>query len=408
MRHTTPALQQSAERGAPLNINPTVTLADVLEVEQERLRRWCIYLTGRPDVADDLVQDAVAAAWASHRRPEQAEEYPAWLAGIARNLCRSWRRQQERETQRTIGIGEMEESASDSKPASLVDPFELEVELERGELAQLLDRALALLPADTRQALIAKYIDESPLTEVAARLGISEGAVAARLHRGKLALRRVLATNLRAEAAAYGLACENDQTWQQTTIWCPQCGLQRLLGRLASEDGAFLLRCPRCSERGQMDLVHWADRALFAGLSSYRSALSRLSTMGHTYFQAGLRTGEATCVRCKRRALVRLAHADEVPEGAGEPACIVVQCLFCRTTHFAGLTGLLLCHPYAQRFWHAHPRLATLPWQRVEVYGRPCVAITFHSQRERAQLDILADQGTFEVLQMDEGTTRVI
>src|SRR5258707_6257256 len=89
------------------------------------------------------------------------------------------------------------------------------LELERDELARLLDRALALLPAETRQVLIARCVEESPQAEVAARLGVSEGAVAVRLQRGKLALRRVLAGELRAEAADFGMFAPGPAGWQR-------------------------------------------------------------------------------------------------------------------------------------------------------------------------------------------------
>jgi hypothetical protein len=60
--------------------------------------------------------------------------------------------------------------------------------------------------------------------------GLSEGAVAMRLHRGKLALRRVLATDLAQDAAAYGLIDEAMQEWQETRIWCSSCGQRRYMG----------------------------------------------------------------------------------------------------------------------------------------------------------------------------------
>ncbi|MBI3971765.1 MAG: sigma-70 family RNA polymerase sigma factor [Chloroflexi bacterium] len=66
----------------------------------------------------------------------------------------------------------------------------MELELERAELADLLDRAMALLPPETRLVLVERLIEQIPQAEVALRLGLSEGAVEARLHRGKLALRR--------------------------------------------------------------------------------------------------------------------------------------------------------------------------------------------------------------------------
>jgi RNA polymerase sigma factor (sigma-70 family) len=79
----------------------------------------------------------------------------------------------------------------------LADDFDLEVDLERDDLAWLLDRALALLPPETREILVQKYVEECPQADVAARLGLTEGAVEARLQRGKLALRRVLTTDVR-------------------------------------------------------------------------------------------------------------------------------------------------------------------------------------------------------------------
>jgi Sigma-70, region 4 len=127
----------------------------------------------------------------------------------------------------------------------LADDFDLEMELERDDLARLLDRALALLPAETREILIQKYIEESPQADVARRLGLTEGAVEARLQRGKLALRRVLTTDLRDEAVAYGLIASSDAGWQETRIWCADCGERRLLGRFG-EAGDLHLDCPSC------------------------------------------------------------------------------------------------------------------------------------------------------------------
>ena len=75
-------------------------LEGALRSERARLVRWCAYLTGNLAVAEDLAQETCAAAWRSAGRPERAEEYGAWLAGIARNICRSWRRSQLRESSR--------------------------------------------------------------------------------------------------------------------------------------------------------------------------------------------------------------------------------------------------------------------------------------------------------------------
>ena len=53
-----------------------------------------------------------------------------------------------------------------------------------------------------------------------------------RLQRGKLALRRILAGELREDAAAYGLPVALDERWERTWIWCWKCGQERLQGRM--------------------------------------------------------------------------------------------------------------------------------------------------------------------------------
>ena len=70
-------------------------------------------------------------------------------------MCRRWSRARGRElARRAYGTGD----ADAAQPVDgLADEIDVEVELERHERAQLLDRALALLPPVTRQILIASY-----------------------------------------------------------------------------------------------------------------------------------------------------------------------------------------------------------------------------------------------------------
>src|SRR5258706_353382 len=81
-----------------------------------------------------------------------------------------------------------------------------------------------------------------------ALLGAQTGAVAMRLHRGKLALRRVLAGELGGELAAYRADLARAETWEETRIWCADCGGRRLLGRYLQDEGKLWLRCPACCQ----------------------------------------------------------------------------------------------------------------------------------------------------------------
>ena len=149
----------------------------------------------------------------------------------------------------------------------LADESDIEVELERKELIELLDRAMALLPPETRAVLVKRYVEESPLQEVASELGVNISTVAMRLQRGKLALRRVLTTDLRRETALYTpqtLASSSEQ-WETTPLWCYLCGQHRLLGIRKSEEGKLFLKCPGCnrnSGEAHRDMSErWQNRA---------------------------------------------------------------------------------------------------------------------------------------------------
>ena len=170
--------------------------------ERDRLVRLCAFLSNDPDAAEDLAQETMLEAWRHLHKLRDPEGYRRWLSAIARNVCLRHGRRRGRELPRLVRPDDRTPPAAPDPADALADDFDLEVELERDELADLLDRALALLPAETRAVLVQRYVEESPHAEIAGRLGVSEDAVSMRLSRGKLALRRVLAADLAAAAAA--------------------------------------------------------------------------------------------------------------------------------------------------------------------------------------------------------------
>jgi RNA polymerase sigma factor (sigma-70 family) len=380
-------------RGAIHDETHAYRLESALGVERARLVRWCAYLTGNSTIAEDLAQETCAAAWRSARGPERAEEYGAWLAGIARNICRSWRRSQQREASHAPwrGVGEMDD-ADDIADLTLAATDLTEL-VERKELALLLDHAMGYLPAETRQALVAKYIEEAPLAEVAARMGMSESALAARLHRGKQALRRVFATELRDEAVSFGLVPAGDDGWCETRIWCPVCGARRFMGRLTPETDTFALRCPRCYPRDRIDFARWSGRGLFHGLSSHRAALSRLSRSAHEFYRHSLSDGRAVCVRCGATGVMRRAG----PEEPGSEFHLRIICARCSAGYTATLSGIVFCHPQTQRFWRDHPRMMMLPDRAIEYGGRRAALTSFVSRDGAARLDFISDPLTFAI-----------
>lgn len=143
--------------------------------------RWCLRETGNRELAADLSAEVFAAALTAARRYRASRgTVAAWLLGIARNkLAESRRRRRiEDSARRRLGL----------EPAALGD-----ADLERvEELASLDERILDLLeglPAELREALAARVVEQRPYEEIAAELRCSEALARQRVSRALKTLR---------------------------------------------------------------------------------------------------------------------------------------------------------------------------------------------------------------------------
>jgi RNA polymerase sigma factor (sigma-70 family) len=370
-------------------------LTSALAHERDRIVRFCARYTGSTDAAEDLAQETLIEAWRHAERLRALDGLGFWLTAIARNVCRRWREHQQRPL---VLLTTTVHSALDE----LADDADFEVALERQELADLLDRALGQLPPETRTTLIEKYIYERPQSEIARRLGVSEGAVELRLHRGKLALRRLLTTSLSHEAAEYGIAAQAGTRWNETRIWCPHCGRRRLLARLESGHHSFFLHCPDCST-DRLPLGHWEDPAVISGLKGYKPMLTRLATHDHQYYRQGIRDGVAPCRTCGAPTVVeRLVPAD-LAALVGSTRGLVLRCQSCFTTRYCSPEALVCSLPEFQRFWHSHPRVHRLPLQEVEAEGQAASVTRIESLSGSDSFTVVWAHDSYQVLHLYEG-----
>ena len=148
----------------------------------ELLRRhWdtAVLLAGRvlgsPDLARDAVQEAAVAAMTDLERLRSPDRFGAWFCGIALNVSRRWLRQLQSEVP---GLGMHLASASP-------DPAEA---AEVADTAARVRDAIAALADGQQHAVRLFYLQGLSHREVAAELGISVGAVKARLHQARAAL----------------------------------------------------------------------------------------------------------------------------------------------------------------------------------------------------------------------------
>ena len=390
------------------------TVLEVRELETElsqdrgRLVRLCARLSGDADAAEDLAQETLLEALRHLENLRDPERRSQWLSGIARNVCLRWTRTRAQQRARLLQPQPGAEPSFDLEER-LAGGFDLELELERDELATLLDRAMGLLPAQTRRVLVERYIGDSPHAEIAARLGLSEGAVKMKLQRGKLVLRRLLTTELREEAAGYGLVESGADQWQESRIWCPYCGGHHLLGYFSHDerDGAFILRCPVChpdDETGVYfvrtifaDFPHTAP--LLDGVSGFRCALSRVMAHTYTYYERALAERAAPCMRCGHLTPLRLDLPLQLQRLGLRGVQVICETCGCVPEEL--LRSLILTLPEGRRFWRDHPRIRTLPERELEAQGRDALLVSFESLRDPARLDAVVDRDTYQVMSIN-------
>jgi RNA polymerase sigma-70 factor, ECF subfamily len=175
-----------------------VALLHALVVEyQFRLVRYLIYLLGRRDSVDDLVQETWLRVLERGRSYDGHSRFEPWLFAIARNLTIDHLRQ--RRIFSLDSSGDASDShANDSpeqdhKPLPLAShdpsPFELAA---RTEDAQRLAHTLETLEPIYREALVLRFQEDLSLQEIATIVGVPLTTVSSRIYRGLAALRAQL------------------------------------------------------------------------------------------------------------------------------------------------------------------------------------------------------------------------
>lgn len=152
------------------------------------LRRFALELTREPADADDLVQETLLKAYRHRDHYTPGTNIRAWLFTILRNTFVNELRR--RHAQQGGGLAQAGASWHD-EPSHRAGPEE--TWLSRMIAMELL-QAVDTLPPPYREVLQLRAIRDLSYRQIAEHLGIPEGTVKSRIHRGRRMLRRKLRT----------------------------------------------------------------------------------------------------------------------------------------------------------------------------------------------------------------------
>ena len=138
-------------------------------------------MLGDEDAAKDMAQESFIAAYASLREFRFGSKFSSWLYRIAVNKCRDHLRARKE----TVSVDEISEvaRAGDRTPEQAASSH---------QTRDAVQQALNGLPAEYREVIVLKHIEELDYREIADILGSGVNALKVRAHRGREMLKKLL------------------------------------------------------------------------------------------------------------------------------------------------------------------------------------------------------------------------
>jgi RNA polymerase sigma-70 factor, ECF subfamily len=161
---------------------------------QEVAYRFSLLVCGRPDDADDAMQEALLKTYRYAARIREPEAFRAWLYRTVRNACLIGRRKRANEPDHIMSLDEGGgDGDGHERRVDAVDPTaDPEDQAINASLRARLRRSLSAIPRPYRVVVVLREIEGLSTREVAKVMGISEANVKTRLHRARLLLRELL------------------------------------------------------------------------------------------------------------------------------------------------------------------------------------------------------------------------
>ena len=177
------AIGDTREIARGLRAGDVAVVQMLVEAYQDRLVRYLVYVLGRRDGVDDVVQETWLRVMERGKSYDGRSRFEPWLFTVARHLAIDFLRRR-----REVSLDAEEDGRTlVAAPVSgEMSPFAMAA---RTEDAERLAGALQGLPGVQREALVLRFLEEMSLQEIAAVVNSPVPTVSARIYRGLAALR---------------------------------------------------------------------------------------------------------------------------------------------------------------------------------------------------------------------------
>jgi RNA polymerase sigma-70 factor, ECF subfamily len=146
---------------------------------RDRLGRYAVHMIGDHDDAEEALQDTFVRAYRSLERCDPAR-FGAWLYGILVNRCRTTGARAARRRRIFVRDADAVHGAAQSDVA------------DRVEWSDAVDRALARLAPDYREAFLLKHVEDLEYEQIAELTGAGISALKMRVKRAREQLQQYL------------------------------------------------------------------------------------------------------------------------------------------------------------------------------------------------------------------------
>lgn len=170
---------------------------EFVQTFRTRIFQYSYLMCGQREDAEEVAQDTLLKIFEKFDQLREPERIRSWVFRIAKNACLMKRRRSLFAPEHELSLEEYLSDRGESYRHQIADngilPYD---EVLRSEMNAALQQAIRRLPPNYRSVILLRDIEELSTEETSEILDITTDVVKQRLHRGRLALRKLLEAQL--------------------------------------------------------------------------------------------------------------------------------------------------------------------------------------------------------------------